>query len=356
MPDELRAIGLVEPYSTIQVKSQIAGELQSVNFTEGSMVNRNDLLFVIDPRPYQESLRQAEAAVTKDTAQLSQAQANLARDQAQLKNAERDAARYEKLASEGVIARQQSDQFRTNAEVLQETIKADQAAIESNRAALESDRAAVGAAKLNLSYCEIRSPISGRAGNLLVNAGNLVKSNDTSMVVINQVSPIFVSFGVPQRQLPAVRQKSSAGKLPVQVTLESNPGQVVRGMLTVIDNTVDTNTGTIKLKATFANEEHLLWPGQFVNVLLLLDTRNDAVAVPSEAIQAGQHGQFVYVVKPDQSVEMRPVTVGQTVGGKVVVEKGVAAGETVVTDGQLRLVPGARVRPVPAGKVDSQTF
>lgn len=355
-PIELHAVGSVEPSVTVQVKSQIAGELFKVDFVEGGNVNKGDLLFEIDSRPYQETLRQAEAAVGRDTAVLRQAEANLARDIAQSKYADADAARYEQLAKEGVVSRTQYDQSRTNSEALRESIQADRAAIESARATLESDRSAVAAAKLNLSYCQIRSPISGRAGNLLVHAGNLVKVNDVPLVVINQITPIFVSFGVPEEHLAAIRANSSARKLHVRVSLQNDPGKTADGELTVIDNAVDTNTGTIRLKAVFANEQHLLWPGQFVNAVLALDTVANAVVIPTEAIQAGQRGPFVYVVKPDQTVETRDVTVGQTNGRKAIIRKGVAAGETVVTDGQLRLFPGAHIQPVPASKVDSQTM
>ena len=346
VPVEIHAIGAVEASATVQVKSQIAGELMSVKFTEGGNINRGDLLFEIDPRPYREALRQAEAAVARDAAQLRQAEANLARDQAQSRNADVEATRYEALVKEGVVSRTQYDLARTNSDALREAIRADQAAIESARASLESDRAAVDRAKLDLSYCEIRSPIPGRAGNLLVHAGNLVKANDTPLVVINQVQPIFATFGVPERQLAAIRRNSGARKLAVEVSPQDDPSKKVRGLLTVIDNTVDTNTGTIRLKATFANEERILWPGQFVDVALTLDTRPNAILAPAEAVQAGQQGQFVYVVKSDQTVELRPVTVGPNVGTKTIIEKGLAQGETVVTDGQLRLFPGARIQAV----------
>jgi multidrug efflux system membrane fusion protein len=346
VPVEIRAIGAVEASATVQVKSQIAGELMSVKFTEGGNINRGDLLFEIDPRPYREALRQAEAAVARDAAQLRQAEANLARDQAQSRNADVEATRYEALVKEGVVSRTQYDLARTNSDALREAIRADQAAIESARASLESDRSAVDRAKLDLSYCEIRSPIPGRAGNLLVHAGNLVKANDTPLVVINQVQPIFATFGVPERQLAAIRRNSGARKLAVEVSPQDDPSKKVRGILTVIDNTVDTNTGTIRLKATFANEERILWPGQFVDVALTLDTRGNAILAPAEAVQAGQQGQFVYVVKSDQTVELRPVTVGPNVGTKTIIEKGLAQGETVVTDGQLRLFPGARIQAV----------
>jgi multidrug efflux system membrane fusion protein len=356
VPEEIRAVGTVEASAVIQVRSQVAGELLHAYFVEGGNVHKSDKLFEIDPRPYQEALRQAESAVARDSAQLRQAQANLARDLAQSKNADADAGRYAELSKEGVVSKSQYDQFRTSAEALRESMRADQAAIESARASLDSDRAAVDKVKLDLSYCEIHSPVSGRAGNLLVHAGNLVQPNGTPLVVINQVVPIFVSFGVPEEHLAAIRRNSAARKLVVEASPQDQPDQPLRGSLSVIDNTVDTATGTIHLKATFDNQNGVLWPGQFVNVALTLDQRKDAVVVPSEAVQAGQGGQMIYVVKSDQSVEPRVVRVGPTHGAKVIIEQGVAAGEKVVTDGQLRLYPGAHVRPVPAGKIDSQTL
>lgn len=354
VPVEIRAVGAAEAFRTVQVKSQISGELLSVPFAEGGNVQRGDLLFEIDPRPYREALRQVEASVSRDAAQLRQAEANLERDRAQAKNADAEAARYEELFKQGVAARSQYDQVRTGAEALRESLRAGQAAIESARASLESGRAAVERAKLDLGYCEIRSPVSGRAGNLLVHPGNLVKANgDNPLVVINQMEPIFVSFGVPEHRLSAVRAGSAAGrKLAVEASPSDAPEKTVRGSLTVIDNTVDPNTGTIRLKAVFDNAGRSLWPGQFVNVVLTLKTSQEVV-VPSEAVQAGQQGQFVYVVKPDHTVDFRPVTVGPAVAGKAIIEKGVTPGETVVTDGQLRLFPGARVEAVPAGKIES---
>ncbi len=355
VPVEIHAIGTVEASKVVQVKSQIAGELMSVHFIEGSDIQKGDLLFEIDPRPYQEALRQAEGAVAKDRAQLAQAEANLGRDRAQLKFADADAARYEALLREGVASRAQYDQARANADALKESVRADQAAIDTARAALQSDLAAVDRAKLDLSYCQIRSPISGRAGNLLVHEGNLVQANgDKALVVINQITPIFVSFGVPEEHLSAIRRSSSARQLPVKASPQDNPERNVAGVLTVIDNTVDPATGTIRLKATFDNVERLLWPGQFVSVVLTLDTRRNAVVVPSEAVQAGQQGPFIYVAKPDQTVELRKVAVGISVGKGMVIDKGIVAGETVVTDGQLRLFPGAHIQPVPAGNIDSK--
>ena len=350
IPEEIHAIGGVEPSATVQIKSQIAGELTAVHFTEGGNVQKGDLLLEIDSRPYQDALRQAEAATAKDRAQLQQAEANLGKDNAQMKNAEVLAARYDSLRKDGVTSREQSEQMQTNLDSLRQSARADQAAIESSRAAVDTDLAAAERAKLDLNYCQIRSPISGRAGNLLVHAGNLVKVSDVALVVINQIEPIFVSFGVPEQYLGDIRKNSGDRKLPVQVSLQEDTHKIARGFLSVIDNTVDNTTGTIRLKATFDNQERVLWPGQLVNVALTLDTLKNVTIVPAEAVQAGQQGQFVYVVKADKGVEMRPVTVGRTMEKSVVLDKGVAAGETVVTDGQLLLYPGAHVIPVAPDK------
>jgi multidrug efflux system membrane fusion protein len=355
VPVEVRAIGTVEPSTTVQIKSQVAGELLSVHFTEGRDVNKDDLLFEIDPRPYRDALAQAEAAVAKDRAQLAQAQANVGRDQAQAKSAEADARRYEELAKEQVASTMQATQQRATADAARESVNADQAAIESARASLDSDQAAIARAKLDLSYCEIRSPVSGRTGNLLVHPGNLIKVNDVALVVINQITPIFVSFGVPEEQLDAIRQRAK-DNLVVQAATDAEPDKISRGRLKVVDNAVDSNTGTIRLKAVFDNSDHLLWPGQFVNVVLTLNTQSNAIVVPSEAVQDGQRGQFIFVVKSDQTVETRPVTVARTIGKKTVIAKGVAPGETVVTDGQMRLYPGAKIQAVAAGKVDNLTL
>jgi multidrug efflux system membrane fusion protein len=343
VPIQVQSVGNVESYSTVEVKAQVAGPLLAVRFIEGANVKQGDLLFEIDPRPFREASRQAEAAVAKDEAQLRVAEANLARSRAQLKNAKSEATRFEQLSKEGISTRQQEDQIRTAAEVAEHSVAADEASIESNRAALESDRAAAEQAKLNLAYCEIRAPISGRVGNLLLHPGNLVKANgDNAMVVINQIEPIFVTFGVPERYLGRIALQHSKRKLTVEATPDKDSKQTVRGTLTVIDNTVDQNTGTIRLKAIFDNKDGRLWPGQFVNVSLTIETQT-ATVIPSEAVQVGQAGSFVYLVKSDQTVEPRPVVVGQMVGGRVIVEKGVSAGETIVTDGQSRLFPGAKI-------------
>ena len=351
---EVKAVGTVEASAVIQVKSQVSGELVKVGFEEGANVQPGDLLFVIDQRPYQDALQQAQASLGRDTALLAQAQANLARDTAQSKSLIADAARYAQLEKDGVVSKSQNDQSNAAADAMRATMKADEAAIESARAALESDRTAIETAKLNLSYCEIHAPVSGRVGNLLVHQGNLVAANGTALVTINRLEPIWVSFGVPEAHLAAIRKSAAGGTLPVKVALQNDAKQTATGTLVVIDNTVDAATGTIRLKAAFDNANRVLWPGQFVDASLTLGTQTNAVVVPAEAVQPGQRGQVVYVVKEDQSVELRPVTVGISRGNRVVIDKGLAKGETVVTDGQLRLFPGAKIRAVPTGRVDSQ--
>jgi multidrug efflux system membrane fusion protein len=334
----------------VQVKSQIAGELTSVNFTEGQNVNKGDLLFRIDSRPYEDALSQAEAAIERDQAQIAQAQATLERDNAQAQYAASDAALQAELSKGGLTSKSQFDQSRTNANVAKASALATQATIDSARAALRADEAAVQTAKLNLSYCEIHAPISGRTGNLLVHPGNLVKVNDVALVVIHEVSPIFVDFNAPEQHLAAIRRLSATHNLPVQVTSQDDPGRSESGYLSVIDNTVDASTGTIHLKATFENRSGMLWPGQFVNTVLTLDTIRNATVIPAVAVQSGQQGSFVFAVKPDHTVAIKPVTVGRTFGDKVVVESGVAPGDTVVTDGTLILFPGATVKLVDGSK------
>jgi membrane fusion protein, multidrug efflux system len=346
IPVQLRQIGAVEPITTIAVKAQVGGELVKVLFTEGQDVKKGQELFEIDPRPYQQALDQAQANLNRDNALIAQAQANILKDQAQAKNAKILADRYAALFKDGISSKEQSESYQTTLGVQLEAIRADQAALTSSQAAVESDRAAIETAKLNLSYCAIRSPIDGRAGSLLVQAGNLVKANDTNALVnINQITPINVTFSVPQQQLPEIRRYNSTHPLTVEASVNGDSGsRSVKGQLSFIDNTVDNTTGTIKLKAIFTNTDHVLWPGQFVNVILTLKTIIDAVVVPSETIQSGQKGQFAYIVKPDQTAELRVITSGETVDKMTVIQKGISAGETVVTDGQLRLFPGAAVR------------
>ncbi len=314
VPVQVRAVGTVEAYSNVQVKSMIAGEITKVGFREGQDVRKGDLLFEIDPRPYRAALAQAEG--------------NLARDIAQEANAKAQAARYAALFKEGVVSREQNDQMQTSANALSEAVTADRAAVET--------------AKVNLTYTSIRSPIDGRTGNLMVHQGNVVKANDIALVTINQIRPIYVTFSVPEQYLPDIKKYSAQGKLAVTARVPNEP-QAAEGSLSFVDNTVDAATGMIRLKGTFVNNDVRLWPGQFADVWLTLTIQKNAVVVPSAAVQTGQNGQFVFVVKQDNTAEMRPVTVDRIVESQTVVRGGVTAGEQVVTDGQLRLTPGKKV-------------
>jgi multidrug efflux system membrane fusion protein len=353
VPLEVRVVGNVEPSAKVEIKSQVAGQLMSVHFTEGQNVSEGQLLLKIDPQPYLDALQQAQATVERDRAQIHQSEVARQKDMVQYESAEADAKRFAALAKQKIVSEQQNLQYTTNAESLKEAIRADEAGIESAKASLKVDESAVERAKLDLTYCDIRAPIAGRAGNLLVHAGNLVKVNDVALVVINRVTPIFVSFNVPEKHLAAVRQYGAERKLPVEATPRDNPTAKVEGYLSVVDNTVDNQTGTIHLKATFDNSQGLLWPGQFVEVVLTLDRGVNVTVIPSEAVQASQKGQLVYVVKADKTVEPRIVAVGRTVERKVIIESGLAPGETVVTDGQMMLFPGARVNVVTAPKGDA---
>ena len=344
VPINIDVIGNVEAYSTITVKAQISGQLTKVSFQEGDYVKTDDLLFTIDSRPYEAQLNQLQANIARDTAALGQAQANLARDGANEKYAQTQAARYEKLFEAGVVSKEQSDQQRASADALSQTVLADQAAIESARAQIVASKAAVENAQVMLSYTTIRSPITGRTGNLAVKQGNVVAANTTELMTIAEVEPIYVTFSVPESQLGDIKRYMAQGKLTVNATPQDDNTQKESGYLTFIDNTVDATTGTIKLKGTFANGDRKLWPGQFVRVTLQLTTRPNAVVVPNQAVQTGQDGQFVYVVKDDQRVEMRPVVTSTRVDQELVVDSGLQPGETIVTEGQLRLAPGSRVQ------------
>ena len=316
VPVQIRAIGNVEAYTTVGVKSQIGGVLMRVHFKEGQDVSKGALLFTIDPRPYEAALKQAEA--------------NLAKDNAQLENAREEVRRYAELVKKGYVAQEQFDQIRTNSAALDATANADKAAVEN--------------AQLQLKYCYIYSPITGRTGSLISYEGNLIKANaDTSMVVINQIQPIYVTFSIPEQYLAEIKRYMSIEKVKVEAVIGKDDSHPVEGVLTFVDNAVDTTTGTIKLKATFANQEKRLWPGLFVNVAVTLTTQPNAVVAPTQAVQTGQSGQYVFVIKDDLTAESRPVVVGRTLDGETVVEKGLQQGERVVTDGQLRLIPGSKV-------------
>ena len=357
VPIQVRAIGNVQAYATVSVLSLVGGELFRIHFTEGQDVKAGDLLFTIDPRPVQAALQQAEAQLAQHQAQVAQAQANLVRDTAQHENAKIEEDRYKRLVEGGFVARQQYDQIRTNEQSLAATIEADRAAVSTARAVVQADQAMVENARLQLSYTEIRAPIDGRTGNVLIHQGNVVKANDVGnpLVVITRVHPIYVTFSVPEQYLDRIKRYRAAGELGVEASVQVPADRAVRGELSFINNVVDATTGTIQLKATFQNADNALWPGQFVNVVLTLTTERGALVVPSRAVQPGQQGPYVFVVKPDLTVENRPVVVAFADGPNSVIAKGLAAGERVVTDGQLRLLPGTRVEiktpepPAPEG-------
>ena len=325
-PIELRAIGNVQPYATVQVKSRVDGTLAKVHFREGDMVRAGDLLFTIDPRSFEAQLRQVEA--------------NLMRDQAQLDNARTEVRRLEATTPSGITPRRALDQARTNAAALEATVKATEATVDVMR--------------VQLSYTAIHSPISGRTGELRADEGNLVRASDAAaLVTINQLRPINVAFAVPERYLPEIRARH--GRSPLKLSLIDNRG--VRhpelGELSFIDNVIDPGTGTIQLKGTFANDRDFLWPGQSAQVLLRLTAREDAIVLPSTAIQIGQQGSYVYVIRPDSTAELRLVRTGPQVEGGTIVEEGLTPGELVMTDGHVRVVPNARVQvressPAPA--------
>jgi multidrug efflux system membrane fusion protein len=344
VPVEIQVIGNVEAYSTISVKAQVTGQLTAAYFREGDFVHKGERLFSIDRRPLEAAYNQALANASRDEAALGQAQANLARDTAQLQYQQTQAKRYADLLEGGVVSKDQSEQIRASADAMAQTVAADRAAIESAKAAIAASKATADNAKVQLSYTEIFSPIDGRTGNVAVKAGNVVTANNMDLLTITQVEPIYVTFAVPEAQLSNIKRYMAQGKLPVRARpQDADPSEDDEGTLTFIDNTVDVTTGTIKLKGTFPNKGHKLWPGQFVRVTLRLTTQKDAVTVPNEAIQTGQNGQFVYVVKSDRTVESRNVVTGARVNQDMVVNEGLEAGETVVTEGQLRLAPGSKV-------------
>ena len=346
MPVTIPAVGTAEPLVTVQVRAQVTGQLSKVHFQEGQDIRQGDTLFTLDARPFEAALRQAEAV--------------LARDSAQSKNAQSQQTRYKELFDRGLIPRDQYETQMATASALEATLAADQSQVEN--------------ARLSLQYTTIKAPVSGRTGALAVHAGDLVRANDTApLVVINQVAPIYVSFSVPGRYLPDIRQNQARKPLHIEATSNSGgaPGTPQTapvqpgtgsptplagtqdppstsslsegGVVSFIDNSVDPTTGTIKLKGTFANADHALWPGLFVQVTLVLSTEPNAIVVPAAAVQASQAGQYVFVVKADRTVEMRNVKVGRQLGEEMVIAQGLAGGEEVVTDGHLRLTPGAHV-------------
>jgi multidrug efflux system membrane fusion protein len=346
VPVQIKGIGNVEALSTISVRSQVEGALQNVFFTPGQEVKKGDLLFRIDPRPLQDSLSAEQANLAKAVAAVRQAQAVVARDQATATNSMVYAEREARLVAVGVIARQDYDNAASKAQSDEAAVKADQEAVNDLQAAVNAQQSVVANARVQLSYTEIRAPIAGKTGDLAVTAGNLVQpTSATALVTITQTSPIYVTFSVPEQELSQIKQHQGAGGFTVQVFFPGDEADPATGRLSLVDNTVDPTTGTIKLKATFDNADRRLFPGQFVNVVLTLGTERGATVVPSQAVQIGQDQQFVYVVKPDMTVEVRKVKTGASLDNLTVIEDGLNPGEQVVTDGQLSLVPGAKVQP-----------
>jgi len=316
VPVEIKVIGAAEPISTVSIRAQTTGQLTRVNFTEGDEVAKGQVLFELDRRPL-------EAA-------LEQAQANLERDEAQAANATSMAKRYQDLADRGIATREQVDTSKSAMTALNATVAADRAAIEN--------------AKVQLEYATISAPISGRTGALMVHEGNLVRANDTTaLVVINQIMPMQVGFSIPEARLTELKRYMAQGELRVIASPPNDESAPAVGRISFVDNSVDQTTGTIKVKGTFPNGDRRLWPGQYVNVIVELTTQKNATVVSTQAVQAGQQGPFVFVVKPDSTVEMRPVVVSRTAAAESIIASGLEAGETVVTDGQLRLVPGSRI-------------
>jgi len=322
MPFRLQAIGNVEAYATVSVKARVDGQIVTVNFREGQAVKRGEVLFRIDARPYEAALRQAEANALRDAA---------ARDQAHSQ-----AKRYQELLDKNFISKEAYAQIRTNAETAEATAKASQAALEN--------------ARLNLEYCTINSPLDGYVGKALLQAGNLARANDVNpLVVINQVRPIYVNFAIPEQNLPDVRKYMAAGPLAVEVILPDPATPRIAGQLIFVDNAVDPSTGTIRLRGRFDNNDAALWPGQFVNVSLRLFEQADAIVIPSQAVQTGPDGQYVYVVGKDMVADVRKITVQRSDGDWAIVSAGLHKGEQVVTRGQLRLGPRTRVQVGRAG-------
>jgi len=343
VPIEVSVVGNVEAYATISMIPQISGQLVEVAFGEGDYVRKNQKLFTIDPRPLQAQLAQSKAQLARDQALLNQAEANLKRDDASLVNARTEAGRYASLFEQKIVSREQVDQYKTTADTLAQSLVADRAAIESAKATIASDQAAIDTVALQLAYTIINSPIDGKTGNLMIKQGSIVSANSTVLIAITQIEPTYVTFAVPENNLADIKKYSAQGKLSVQAITQEANAVKEQGALTFIDNNVDMTTGTIKLKGTFPNTDHKLWPGQYVNVVLRLTTRPNALVVPNQAVQSGQDGSFVYVVGDNRRVQAKPVVTGPRVDQDLVIDKGLEEGETVVTEGQLRLAPGSMV-------------
>lgn len=347
VPVYLDAIGKTVAREVVSIQPQVSGRVTGIHFADGADVKRGDLLFTIDPRPLEVSLEQARANLARNLALKKQAEANLARTTAQAKTGEVEARRYAQLVEQGVVSKQQFDQVRTNAEALNASVSADAAAVRSAEQVIKADEAAIKSARVELSYCYIHSPIDGRAGQRLVDIGNVVNpgnlGNATSMLVIQRVDPIYADFTVPQNDLSNVQRNLAQGTLRAEVRLPDEPDNPVVGELTFLDNAVQNATGTVNLRATIPNRDRKFWPGRFVNIRLVLNTLRDAVLVPATAPQMSAKGEFVYVVTNDLTAELRPVATGQRQGDRVVIAQGLKAGERIVFQGQIAVTPGGKV-------------
>ena len=343
IPVQIKAVGNVEPYSTVSIRPQVGGQLIEVFISDGDYVSKGQKLFQIDDRPLLGQIAQAEATLARNRAMLAQATANLARDTANEKYALGQATRYAALFTQGVVSKDDRDRFASNADALVQLLQADKAAVDSAKAQIQADEANIASIKLQLSFTTIYSPLDGRSGNVTVKAGNIVNANQTELMQVTQVQPIYVTFSVPENRLSEVQRSAARMKLPVQAASQDGLTPPENGVLTFVDNTVDATTGTIRLKGTFQNAARSLWPGEFVNITLRLATQPNAMVVPSQAVQAGQDGSYVYVVNENRTVEARPVVPGIRLENEIVIDEGLSEGETVVTEGQLRLAPGSRV-------------
>ena len=355
VPIDITAVGNVEPLSTVSVRPQVSGQIEEVFIQDGQYVAKGQKLFQIDARPFEAQVAQVEATLSRDRAQLGQAQANLARDLANEKYAREVAGRYVQLFAEGVVSRDDRDRLAASADALSQLVIADKAAIESVQAQIQADTANLSQIKLQLSFTTIYSTLDGRAGNVTVKAGNIVTANQTEVLSIAQVQPIYVTFSVPENRLGEIQRFMAGTRLPVEAAGQDDLKSPERGVLTFIDNNVDSTTGTIKLKGTFQNANRKLWPGEYANVTLSLSVQSNALVIPTQAMQTGQDGTYVYVVDADHKADVRPITIGLRGESELVVDKGLSEGDMVVTQGQLRLAPGMRVSVAGEGGHASKT-
>ena len=345
VPVELISFGTVEPLSSIELKAQVSGEIVEVLFAEGERVTQSQPLFRIDPRRFEAALAEAEANLARAGAQRGEAEANLRENAVRSTNARVELERNKTLLTREIVTQEEFDQSRTAADALVAAAGADAAAVKSAAENIRAAQAALDAAKLNLGYCTISSPIEGRTGSLMAHRGDLVSANAASpLVVITQTAPMYVSFTLPERYLQPLRDGLNAGEVPVHATIPETEVTPIPGKLTFIDNAVDRITSTIRLKAIFENEGDTLWPGQYVNVRVGLGFLDNRTTVPAQAVQTSQDGPYVYVVAADNKAELRPIKTGPTYEGVTVIEEGLQPGEQVMTDGHLRVAPGAQVK------------